>query len=161
MFQRVYGEVDALTDAQARGTGQQQGGRREIANDTQLPIQVGIIFGGQGPRQTLIHDRNILAEKKSGRRGIRGGTSEIVEYTAETNDLVITGPLTNWRVALAKAAQPSEHVRITAQFRESLQVRKVHPQEKKPASCSTFVNTHRARAAGGSQPLQMGLYGSS
>jgi hypothetical protein len=72
MFQRVYGEVDALTDAQARGTGQQQGGRREIANDTQSLVQVGIIFGGQGPRQTLIHNRNILTAEKSGRRRVKG-----------------------------------------------------------------------------------------
>ena len=49
---------------------------------------------------------------------------EIVEYTAEANDLVIAGPLTNWWVAFAKVAQPSEEVRITAQFGKSLHVGK-------------------------------------
>jgi hypothetical protein len=75
MLQRIYGEVDALTDAHACGTGQQQGGRRKIANDTELPIQAGIIFGRQGPRQTLIHNRNILTEEKSGRRRVLSGAS--------------------------------------------------------------------------------------
>jgi hypothetical protein len=75
MLQGVYGEVDALTDAHTRGTGQQQRAGGEVADNTQLPIEAGIVFGRQGPRQTLIHHRNILAEEKSGGRWIRGGAS--------------------------------------------------------------------------------------
>jgi len=73
MLQRIYREIDALTDAHARGTGEQQGGGGQIPNGTQLPVQAGIIFGGQGPRQALIHKRNILTKEKRRRRRVQGG----------------------------------------------------------------------------------------
>jgi hypothetical protein len=82
MLQRVYGEIDALTNPHARGTGQPQSASGQIAAGAQLVVEAGIVFRRQGPRQILVQKRNIFPEKKSGRRRVGSGAGQIVEDTA-------------------------------------------------------------------------------
>jgi len=111
----VQREINAFSNADPGGAGEQQGIRRQVIQAAEFLLQPLILFWGKRSGKILRLRWEILWEDQPGLKGM-AVVGEVQEQAPEAKQIYLTSMIGQRRSLLAKATEPPEQVGIAAQL---------------------------------------------
>ena len=115
--QAVQRQIAAFADADSCSPDEPERIRVEIIGSEQFLLEELILLRGERSGQIAWLGREVFSANEIGWKGVAVG-GQIVQQSAETNEVIIARVVAPGRLLFTEPAEPTEQMRIAAQFGE-------------------------------------------
>jgi hypothetical protein len=114
----VQREIHTLPDADACKAGEQEGIGKQVVSPAEFLLQLLILFKRERPGEILISRWEVLAANQIRLERVALGR-QIFQQTAEAEQVKPARSVAQGRILLAQETEPTEQMRIAAEFGEA------------------------------------------
>jgi hypothetical protein len=145
--QTIKGQVDTLSNADPGEASQQEGIGIKVVCPVQFLLESLIIFRRQRPGEILGANRKISLDNETGVEGMPL-EGQINQQAPKTEQMLFAGGVSQGRILIAEPTEPTQHMGIATELRQSADLRKSATKISEDAGEDVPLISHRRKLQG-------------